>query len=123
VFLNIFDVHVNRAPIGGRIARLAYYPGKFLNAFDDKASELNERQSLRIETPQGEVFGLVQIAGLIARRIVFTKKVGDYVALGERIGLIKFGSRMDVLFGPEWEITTEVGKRVAAGTTVLAHRR
>jgi phosphatidylserine decarboxylase len=64
-----------------------------------------------------------QIAGLIARRIVFTKKVGDYVALGERIGLIKFGSRMDVLFGPEWEITTEVGKRVAAGTTVLAHRR
>ena len=70
MFLNVFDVHVNRAPVGGRIARLAYHPGKFLNAADDKASEENERQSLRIETAQGEVFGLVQIAGLIARRIV-----------------------------------------------------
>ena len=76
VFLNVLDVHVNRAPVGGRIARLAYHPGKFLNAADDKASEDNERQSFRIETDDGQVVGLVQIAGLIARRIVAVRRAG-----------------------------------------------
>ena len=85
VFLNIFDVHVNRAPIGGRITRLAYHPGKFLNAAHDKASEDNERQSFRIETPQGDVFGFVQIAGLIARRIVCAVSEGEAVSAGQRV--------------------------------------
>ena len=120
VFLNVFDVHVNRAPIGGRIARLAYHPGRFLNAFDDKASELNERQSLRIETAQGEVFGLVQIAGLIARRIVREVAEGEVVHAGQRVGLIRFGSRCDVYLPDGYAPLVAVGQQALAGETVLA---
>lgn len=120
VFLNIFDVHVNRAPIGGRVVRLAYHKGQFLNAFDDKASELNERQSLRIETPQGEVFGLVQIAGLIARRIVREVAEGDVLHAGERIGMIRFGSRCDVYLPDGYAPLVAVGQQAFAGETVLA---
>ena len=120
VFLNVFDVHVNRAPIGGRIARLAYYPGKFLNAFDDKASELNERQSLRIETAQGEVFGLVLIAGLIARRIVREVAEGDVLHAGERIGMIRFGSRCDVYLPDGYVPLVAVGQQAFAGETIFA---
>jgi phosphatidylserine decarboxylase len=122
IFLNVFDVHVNRSPIAGVIADVKYRKGCFKVASKEVCSEENEQNVVTVRG-DGTTVVFKQIAGLIARRIVFTKKVGDYVALGERIGLIKFGSRMDVLFGPEWEITTEVGKRVAAGTTVLAHRR
>jgi phosphatidylserine decarboxylase len=120
VFLNIFDVHVNRAPIGGRVARLAYHPGQFLNAFDDKASELNERQSLRIETPQGEVFGLVQIAGLIARRIVREVAEGDVLHAGQRIGMIRFGSRCDVYLPDGYVPLVAVGQQAFGGETVFA---
>jgi len=123
VFLNIFDVHVNRAPIGGRITRLAYHPGKFLNAAHDKASEENERQSFRIETPQGDVFGFVQIAGLIARRIVCTAAEGDVVHAGERVGLIRFGSRCDVYLPDGYLPLVAVGQRAIGGETVFADGR
>jgi phosphatidylserine decarboxylase len=123
VFLNVFDVHVNRAPIGGRIARLAHHPGKFLNAADDKASDDNERQSYRIETPQGDVYALVQIAGLIARRIVCAVAEGDVVAAGQRVGMIRFGSRCDVYLPEGVAPLVAVGQRAVAGETVLADGR
>jgi phosphatidylserine decarboxylase len=123
VFLNVFDVHVNRAPIGGRITRRAYHPGTFLNAADDKASDANERQSFRIETAQGDVFGLVQIAGLIARRIVSSVEEGDVVRAGERVGLIRFGSRCDVYLPDGMVPLVALGQRAIAGETVLADGR
>jgi phosphatidylserine decarboxylase len=123
VFLNIFDVHVNRAPVGGRITRLAYHPGKFLNAAQDKASEDNERQSMRIETAQGDVYGFVQIAGLIARRIVCAVREGEVVAAGQRIGLIRFGSRCDVYLPDGCAPLVAVGQRAIAGETVFADGR
>ena len=123
VFLNIFDVHVNRAPVGGRIARLAHHPGKFLNAAQDKASEDNERQSLRIETSHGDVYGCVQIAGLIARRIVCAVREGEVVAAGQRIGLIRFGSRCDVYLPDGCAPLVAVGQRAIAGETVFADGR
>jgi phosphatidylserine decarboxylase len=120
VFLNVFDVHVNRAPVGGRVARLAYHQGKFLNAFDEKASEQNERQCLRIETPQGEAFGLVQIAGLIARRIVREVTEGAVLHAGQRIGMIRFGSRCDVYLPDGYTPLVTVGQTALAGETVFA---
>jgi phosphatidylserine decarboxylase len=123
VFLNVFDVHVNRAPVGGRITRLAYHPGKFLNAAADKASEDNERQSYRIETPQGDVYGFVQIAGLIARRIVCAVAEGEVVAAGQRVGLIRFGSRCDVYLPDGVVPLVAVGQRAIAGETMLADGR
>jgi phosphatidylserine decarboxylase len=123
VFLNVFDVHVNRAPVGGRITRLVYYPGRFLNAANDKASDLNERQSFRIETAQGEVFGLVQIAGLVARRIVCSVGQGDLLHAGERVGMIRFGSRCDVYLPDGFAPMVAVGQRAIAGETVLADGR
>jgi phosphatidylserine decarboxylase len=122
IFLNVFDVHINRAPVGGRITRLAYHPGKFLAAADDKASDENERQSFRIETAQGELYGLVQIAGLIARRIVRFVEQGEVVAAGERVGLIRFGSRCDVYLPEGMASAVLVGQRSIAGETVLAER-
>jgi phosphatidylserine decarboxylase len=121
IFLNIFDVHVNRAPIGGTIRNVEYRKGQFLVASKEKASGENEQN---IVTVQGEGTCVVfkQIAGLIARRIVFDKKPGDRVATGERVGLIKFGSRVDVIFGPEWEIVVRPGMRVAAGSSTIARR-
>jgi phosphatidylserine decarboxylase len=123
VFLNIFDVHINRAPVGGRITRLAYHPGRFLNAALDKASDENERQCYRIETGQGEVFGLVQIAGLVARRIVGFVREGDMVQAGERVGLIRFGSRCDVYLPDGIAPLVAIGQRAIAGETVLADGR
>jgi len=122
IFLNVFDVHINRAPVGGRITRLAYHPGKFLAAADDKASDENERQSFRIETAQGELYGLVQIAGLIARRIVRFVEQGEVVEAGERVGLIRFGSRCDVYLPDGATPSVLVGQRSIAGETVLAER-
>jgi phosphatidylserine decarboxylase len=122
IFLNIFDVHVNRTPIGGSIAKVQYQQGAFHVASREECSTQNEQN---VVTVQGEGTTVVfkQIAGLIARRIVFNKKPGDRVATGERIGLIKFGSRVDVLFGPEWEIVVQPGMRVSAGSSVIARRR
>jgi phosphatidylserine decarboxylase len=122
VFLNIFDVHVTRSPIGGNIAAVIYMPGRFHVASRAEASDQNEQN---VVTVQGDDTTVVfkQIAGLIARRIVCTKKPGDTVAAGERVGLIKFGSRVDVLFGAEWEIAVRPGMRVSAGSSVIARRR
>lgn len=122
VFLNIFDVHVNRSPIGGRIAAVDYRPGRFLVASREQASSQNEQNAVTVDGDGTRVV-FKQIAGLIARRIVFRKKPGDEVRTGERVGLIKFGSRVDVFFGPEWEIAVTTGERVSAGSSVLARRR
>ncbi len=121
IFLNIFDVHVNRTPIGGTIRKVEYKKGQFLVASKEEASAGNEQN---IVTVQGDGTCVIfkQIAGLIARRIVFNKKPGDRVAIGERIGLIKFGSRVDVVLGPEWEIVVRPGMRVSAGSSTLARR-
>jgi phosphatidylserine decarboxylase len=122
IFLNIFDVHVNRCPIGGVISKVQYQKGSFKVASIEKASVINEQNVVTVEG-DGTTVVFKQIAGLIARRIVFTRKPGDRVATGERIGLIKFGSRCDVLLGPEWEITVRPGQRVAAGSSIIARRK
>jgi phosphatidylserine decarboxylase len=122
IFLNIFDVHVNRAPIAGTITKVEYKKGQFLVASREVASSQNERNVVTIEGAGGSI-GFSQIAGLIARRIVFIKKTGDLVQKGERVGLIKFGSRVDVFLGPEWEIAVTTGQRVAGGSSILARRR
>jgi phosphatidylserine decarboxylase len=122
IFLNVFDVHVNRTPVAGTIAKVQYQKGCFKVASKEECSTENEQN---VVTVQGDGTTVIfkQIAGLIARRIVFDKKVGDKVSTGERIGLIKFGSRMDILFGPEWEITVRPGMRVAAGSSIIARRK
>jgi len=122
IFLNVFDVHVNRTPVGGTISKVHYQKGCFKVASKEECSAENEQN---VVTVQGDGTTVIfkQIAGLIARRIVFDKKVGDKVATGERIGLIKFGSRMDILFGPEWDITVRPGMRVAAGSSIIARRK
>ncbi len=122
IFLNIFDVHVNRTPIAGRIADVNYMAGQFLVASRESASSQNEQNVVTVEGDGTRVV-FKQIAGLIARRIVFSKKVGDMVRAGERIGLIKFGSRVDVFFGPEWDVAVAVRERVRAGSSVLARRK
>jgi phosphatidylserine decarboxylase len=120
VFLSILDVHIVRAPVGGRITRSVYVPGKFLNAELDKASEENERRVLLIEAPTGEKIGVVLIAGLIARRIVTFVGEGDSVRIGDRIGLIRFGSRVDVYLSPQARRLVVAGQTAIGGETVLA---
>jgi phosphatidylserine decarboxylase len=122
IFLNIFDVHVNRSPVAGVVRDVQYRNGKFLVASKELASVENEQNIVTVETEDGVKLVFKQIAGLIARRIVFRKTVGDQLAMGERIGLMKFGSRMDVLFGPEWNILVQPGQRVSAGSDVIAER-
>ena len=121
IFLNIFNVHVNRTPIPGSVTDVHYQKGKFLVASHEAASTENEQNTLVIEG-HGTRVVCRQIAGLIARRIVCYKQPGETVTAGERIGYIKFGSRVDVIFGPEWAFVAKVGDKVAAGTTVLARR-
>jgi phosphatidylserine decarboxylase len=123
IFLNVFDVHVNRSPLAGRIVDVQYHKGAFLVASKETASVENEQNVVTVETADGIRVIYKQIAGLIARRIVFDKHAGDQVAIGERIGLMKFGSRMDVLLGPEWKILVQPGQRVVAGETLLAERK
>ncbi|QCI92135.1 phosphatidylserine decarboxylase [Novosphingobium sp. EMRT-2] len=120
IFMSVFDVHINRSPIGGTIRRVVYIPGKFLNADLDKASEENERQHFLVERSDGVQIGFTQIAGLIARRIVPFVKGGDIVAAGQRVGLIRFGSRVDVYLPEGTEPKVLMGQRVVAGETVLA---
>jgi phosphatidylserine decarboxylase len=121
IFLNIFDVHVNRTPIPGKVTGVTYRQGRFLVASHEAASTENEQNTLVVEGNNSRVV-CRQIAGLIARRIVCYKKAGDDVARAERIGYIKFGSRVDVLFGAEWSAAVRVGDRVSAGSSVLATR-
>ena len=122
IFMSVFDCHVNRAPVDGRIERIVYHPGLFLNADLDKASEDNERNGFVIDTADGR-FGVVQIAGLIARRILCFSREGDSVVAGERIGLIRFGSRVDVYIPGAVEPLLGLGAKAVAGETVLADLR
>jgi phosphatidylserine decarboxylase len=119
IFLNVFNVHVNRCPIAGVITDVTYKKGKFHNAMGAASSELNEQNVVTVEGDAGRVV-FKQIAGLLARRIVFSKKIGDAVARGERVGLIKFGSRVDVIFAADAEMKVRVGDNVKGGSSILA---
>ncbi len=119
-FLSVFDVHINRSPIAGRVIRSLYVPGAFFNAALDKASEENERRIIVIGTPTDGDVGVVQIAGLVARRIVTFSQIGDTLGVGQRFGLIRFGSRVDVYLPPGKTAIVSVGQRAVAGETVLA---
>ena len=119
IFLNVFDVHVNRSPIAGVVKEIVYKHGDFGNAMNAACAEANEQNTVTVEG-EGMTVVFKQIAGLLARRIVFTKKVGDPLARGERVGLIKFGSRTDVIFPSLAELSVKVGDRVKGGTSVLA---
>lgn len=121
IFLNVFDVHVNRSPISGTIADVRYSKGKFLVASLESASAENEQNTVVVKG-DGTTVIFKQIAGLIARRIVFSRKPGEFVRAGERVGMIKFGSRVDVIFGPEWQLEVKPGMRVSAGSSILARR-
>ena len=120
IFMSVFDVHINRTPVTGRVRKVAYIPGKFLNADLDKASEDNERQHIVVETPAGVRIGFTQIAGLVARRILTFVREGDQLEAGERVGLIRFGSRVDVYLPAGTGPRVILGQRSIAGETVIA---
>jgi phosphatidylserine decarboxylase len=119
IFMSVFDVHINRSPVSGRIKRIAYVPGKFVNADLDKASEDNERQHFLVEGADGRRIGFTQIAGLVARRILAFVREGDVVEAGQRIGMIRFGSRVDVYLPPDAAPRVALGQRSIAGETIL----
>jgi phosphatidylserine decarboxylase len=121
VFMSLLDVHVNRIPVAGRISKVTYQPGKFLVANLDKASEQNERNTVTLETHDGYRIAFVQIAGLIARRIACWIKEGDDVEAGQRFGLIRFGSRLDIYLPGGSRITVEPGQKVRAGETIIGY--
>ncbi len=120
IFLAVYDVHINRSPVAGTIEETRYRPGKFLAAFKANASEANEQNAIDIRTDSGENFRVVQIAGLIARRIVSWRSKGDTLARGERFGLIQFGSRTDLHLPPGYEVSVAKGDRVRGGESILA---
>ncbi len=122
IFLNIFDVHVTRAPVAGRVAALRYTRGRFVDASRDEASLHNERMAIRIAPTEGPEIAFVQIAGLVARRIVCDLREGQQVAAGQRMGIIRFGSRVDVYCPPPYLPMVAVGQRMVGGETVLADR-
>lgn len=122
VFMNVFNVHVNRSPITGVVSEVRYIPGKFFNASLDKASTDNERNVIVVTDPEGARFSVVQIAGLIARRIVCPAKAGDQLKRGERYGMIKFGSRLDVYLPHGYHPAVAMGQKTMAGVTVLAKK-
>jgi phosphatidylserine decarboxylase len=122
IFLNIFDVHVTRAPVGGRVAAMRYTKGRFVNASLDKASEDNERLAIRIAPPEGPNIAFVLVAGLVARRIVCNLYDGQQVASGQRVGIIRFGSRVDIYCPPPYVPMVVAGQRMVGGETVLADR-
>ena len=121
IFMSLFNSHINRIPIGGRISQLTYQPGKFFSANLDKASLYNENNMVMLETDNREKIVLVQVAGFIARRIVCWVKAGDYVKAGQRFGLIRFGSRLEVYLPPDSAITVQIGEKVKAGQTVIGY--
>jgi phosphatidylserine decarboxylase len=118
IFLSVFDVHINRAPVSGTITDVQYRPGRFLVAFDERASRENEQNSITIEQ-DGHQLRFVQIAGLIARRIICWRRKGEKLQIGERVGLIQFGSRVDVFFPEGFKVTAQVGHKVKAGETII----
>ena len=118
--MNVFDVHVNRSPLDATVRRITYVPGLFVNADLDKASLDNERQAVTLERANGQLLGVVQIAGLVARRIVKFVNDGDHLSAGQRFGLIRFGSRVDVYLPPGVKSFACVGQKAVAGETVLA---
>lgn len=122
IFMNVFDVHVNRAPEAGEVTDVKYMPGAFINASLDKASEDNERNLIRLTTAAGDDLVFVQIAGLVARRIVCTAAAGDTLDRGARIGIIRFGSRVDVYLPTSFEAAVREGQTMIAGETVIARR-
>ncbi len=123
VFMNVFNVHVNRMPVAGRIARISYFGGKFLNASFDKASTDNERNAVLVEDAEGKSWTMVQIAGLIARRIICWSEEGDSLKRGQRFGLIKFGSRVDLYLPDGYEPSVRIGDKVFAGQSILARKK
>lgn len=123
IFMNVFNVHVNRVPFPGLVEKVCYIPGKFLNASLDKASEFNERNALIIKTRSGVRYGVVQIAGLIARRIVSPVKEGDTIERGKRYGMICFGSRLDLYLPKNTDITVSPGEKLKAGTSILGYMK
>ena len=120
IFMNVFDVHVNRAPVSGRVAATSYHKGQFLNASLDKASEKNERQNMIMETASGQRIGVVQIAGLVARRILLETTVDDHLSVGQQYGIIRFGSRVDVWLPATTPVQVLAGQTTIAGETVIA---
>ncbi|MFC1492120.1 phosphatidylserine decarboxylase, partial [Nitrospinota bacterium] len=120
IFLAVYDVHINRSPVAGIIEDTRYRPGKFLAAFHQDAARVNEQNAIDIRTDSGENFRVVQIAGVIARRIVSWRRKGDTLAKGERLGLIQFGSRTDLHLPPDYEVSIVMGERVRGGETILA---
>ncbi len=120
IFLNVFNVHVNRSPAAGLITAVQYHRGKYLNAMNPASAELNEQNVCTLKTEDGYSIVFKQIAGLLARRIVFSRQVGDRVARGERIGLIKFGSRCDVILPASAKVLVQVGNAVHCGSSTLA---
>lgn len=120
IFMSVFDVHINRTPVAGTVRRVVYIPGRFMNADLDKASDENERQHMMVERADGTLIGFTQIAGLVARRIVPFVKVGDIMAAGQRVGLIRFGSRVDIYLPQGTEPKILLGQKTVAGETVLA---
>ena len=120
VFMSVFNCHVNRVPTAGTIAKVAYRPGKFFNASLDKASKDNERNGITVELPDGRKYGVVQIAGLVARRILCWSKEGDYLGRAERFGLIRFGSRLDIYLPEGAVCKVAIGQTMIAGETVIA---
>ena len=123
IFLNVFDVHVNRSPIAGTIREIRYQEGKFLVASKPEATSQNEQNTFTMIADDGTAVEFSQIAGLIARRIICYKKPNDRVTAGERVGLIQFGSRVDILFGSEWDLEVKEGQRVSAGSSIIARRK
>jgi phosphatidylserine decarboxylase len=122
IFLNIFDVHVTRAPVGGRVAALRYTKGRFVDASRDDASLNNERMAIRVAPSEGPEIAYVQVAGLVARRIVCDLREGQRIATGQRMGIIRFGSRVDVYCPPPYVTMVVAGQRMVGGETVLADR-
>ena len=120
IFMNVFDVHVNRAPVSGVVTAASYHKGAFVNASLDKAAEANERQNLLMETDAGQIVGIVQIAGLVARRIVLETGIGDRLLVGQQFGIIRFGSRVDLWLPVDTPVAVLPGQRTIAGETVIA---
>ena len=119
--MNVFNVHVNRIPFNGKVQKVEYHPGKFMNASFDKASSHNERNALMIRTDDDKSFAVVQIAGLVARRIVNCVKEGETVKKGDRYGMIQFGSRLDLYLPEDFKIAVKIGEKTKAGSTIIGY--